>query len=94
MSRRFGGYLLITSPDGPVRERDTVQCCHCGRHVEVEPGSNGQTYLVPDPTQPTGYRTEPGAFCTKCYGPLCLPCDADDHCVPLEERLRRMERGR
>ena len=34
----MGGVLLF-APDGNHIERDTVQCCHCGMHWMIEPGS-------------------------------------------------------
>ena len=32
------GYVQIVG-DGPLVERDTLQCCHCGGHWMVIPGS-------------------------------------------------------
>lgn len=34
-----GGYIRIDEPDGPVFERETLQCVHCMKHWIVEPGS-------------------------------------------------------
>lgn len=93
MSRRQEGYLLIISPDGPVTERDTVQCRHCGGIVEVKPGTWGQVYLVPDDASPTGYREEAGAYCGSCSGPLCLRCEARGGCERGSQHWeRQMER--
>ena len=36
--RRPAGYVTIVG-DGPVIERDTLQCVHCGFHWMVIPGS-------------------------------------------------------
>ena len=33
------GTLIITDWDGCVEEHDTLQCCHCGAHWVVSPGS-------------------------------------------------------
>lgn len=33
------GYSVITYDDGTVIEGDTAQCCHCGCHWVVQPGS-------------------------------------------------------
>ena len=89
---KVGGYLIITSPDAPTVERDTLQCRHCGGHVELKPGTMGQVYLIPDDRYSGRYREESGAFCGTCYGPICLRCERERICVPLEEQLRRMER--
>lgn len=76
--RKLGGYLLISDPDSPaIIERDTVQCRHCQRIVELKPGTMGTVYLVPDGQ---GYREEAGAYCSSCSGPLCLPCEHKGGC--------------
>lgn len=36
------GYVSITDPEGGLIEADTLQCCHCGRHWRVQPGSGKQ----------------------------------------------------
>ncbi len=33
------GYGIISSADAPTQEFDTMQCCHCGMHFHVIPGS-------------------------------------------------------
>jgi hypothetical protein len=38
-ARKPSGYMTITKPDGKVKERDTVQCCHCMYTWMIEPGS-------------------------------------------------------
>jgi hypothetical protein len=86
---KIGGYLLVQG-DGRPLEYDTVRCCHCGTHVSIKPHTHGTVYLIPDDRCPDGYREEMGAYCGKCYGPLCLPCD-NGTCVPLEQRLAREE---
>jgi hypothetical protein len=83
--RPLGGYLVIAGP-GAVQEFDTVQCRHCQRIVQVKPGTWGQTYLVPDGQ---AYREEPGAYCSSCSGPLCLPCERAGGC---EHGSRHWER--
>ncbi len=92
--RKLGGHVRITSPDAPLIERDTVQCRHCQRIIEVKPGSWAQVYLIPDSRSPSGYREEAGAYCRRCWGPLCLPCDDRGDCVPWEAQLDRLERRR
>lgn len=39
-ARRPGGCMIITDPSasGPVHT-DTLQCCHCDTHYQVQPGS-------------------------------------------------------
>lgn len=88
---RVGGHVTIIGPDG-VTERDTLKCVHCQRIVEVKPGSWGQVYLIPDARQATGYREEAGAFCRRCMGPICLPCNTRGKCEHWERGLDRLER--
>lgn len=38
MPARPHGYISIVG-DGPIKEADTLQCCHCGGHWIVRPGS-------------------------------------------------------
>jgi hypothetical protein len=85
--RPLGGYLIITGPDAPAQEYDTVQCRHCQRIVQVKPGTWGQTYLLP--LDSGGYREEAGAYCSSCSGPLCLPCERAGGC---EQGSRHWER--
>ena len=35
------GGIILSGPEGTY-QRDTVQCCHCGMHWIVEPGSGRQ----------------------------------------------------
>lgn len=37
--RQPAGVILISTPDGKVRDMDTVRCAHCGTHWVPEPGS-------------------------------------------------------
>lgn len=37
-ARRADGYEISTGPLGTI-ERDTKQCCHCGGHFQIIPGS-------------------------------------------------------
>lgn len=89
--RKIGGHVTIIGPDWVV-ERDTLKCTHCQRIIEVKPGSMGQVYLIPDLRSPTGFREEAGAFCGKCYAPICLPCDDAGTCEHWEKGLERYER--
>jgi hypothetical protein len=72
-NRRQEGYLVITDPDGPLVEADTVQCRHCQRIVEVKPGTMAQVYVVFDVDGRA--HDVAGAFCGSCFGPICLGCE-------------------
>lgn len=88
--RRQEGYILILGEDGTVTERDSVQCRHCQRIVEVKPGTLGQVYLVPEGDH---YREEAGAYCGSCSGPLCLACEKRGGCERGSQHWeRQMER--
>jgi len=39
MVRRPHGYGILQTPEGRPEEFDTLQCCHCGMHWRVQPGS-------------------------------------------------------
>jgi hypothetical protein len=86
-----GGYGQIVGPG--EREFDTVKCRHCQRIVAVKPGSATTVYLLPrmDGT----WKEEPGAWCTRCMGPICLECHATGRCTPFERKIEEQEaRGR
>jgi hypothetical protein len=38
-TRKAHGYATWSLPDGKQVEKDTLQCCHCGGHFYVTPGS-------------------------------------------------------
>lgn len=38
-TNRPRGWSIVTAPDGQSEECDTDQCCHCGKHWRVRPGS-------------------------------------------------------
>lgn len=38
-ARKPKGYAIWSFPDKAPIERETLQCCHCGRHWIVVPGS-------------------------------------------------------
>jgi hypothetical protein len=78
--RKPDGYLIITGPDGPAVEADTISCAHCQR-VVIMPV---RTTDVPD-----------GGWCMTCARALCGPCADAGVCTPFEKRLARAEsRGR
>ena len=37
--RKARGYVLITDPDRPDEEHETLMCAHCQKHWIVQPGS-------------------------------------------------------
>lgn len=90
---RVAGYGVWADRDnGRVqRELDTVQCCHCQAHIWVKPGSATTVYLLPDLTQPSGWREAPGAGCRLCMKPVCLSCEARGTCTPFERRIEQQE---
>lgn len=90
MEGRPSGYATIVDPASPLVERDTVQCCHCDRHIFVKPGTVGTVYLVFDRLL-WQWREEAGASCWHCMKPVCLRCHDHGRCTPLEQRLRAME---
>jgi hypothetical protein len=68
------GYGIIVDPSlSRPTEFDTVQCKHCGGHVRVKPGTGYTVYLIPTDT-PGVDREEPGCWCGRCSGPICLTC--------------------
>lgn len=73
-----------------VVEADSVQCCHCGRHVLVAPGLSRREGLTDD-----GRATYVMGWCGRCAAPVCQACEARGLCVPFEARLAQAEaRGR
>ena len=47
--RNAHGQMTFSDPgsDKPIAEHDTLQCCHCGGHFQVEPGSgNRRTFCT------------------------------------------------
>ena len=61
-SRTPHGYTVITGPDGPVQEFDTMQCCHCGTHFRVVRGSGTKRGFCMKCMQVT------------CGGQQCMTC--------------------
>lgn len=93
--RRPDGYVTIFDPDARTGliEHDTAQCCHCGGHIAVKPGTASTIYLVSHIT-PAGLivtEEEPGAGCWVCGKPVCLPCHDLGVCRPLERWLDEQE---
>lgn len=73
---RSGGSLIITDPDAPTVEMDTVTCCHCNTIVLVGPRQ--------DPA-------DAGGFCRLCMKHTCGPCADLGTCTPFEAKLEKME---
>jgi len=88
--RKPTGYTVVTDPDAPTVERDTVTCGHCQRVVFVKPGTVATVYLVLDRAT-RRWQEEPGALCRVCMRSICLLCHDDGRCTPWERRLAQME---
>ena len=74
-----------------VAEFDYAQCRHCQAHIAVKPGTASTTYLIPDMAHPSGYREEAGAWCTNCFGPICLRCHDKGVCIPFMRKIDAAE---
>jgi len=81
MLRRPQGQAMITSPDGPTWEADTITCGHCNRVAFVKPG--------PDPG--TGFcRQCMGHVCGPCADlGSCTPFEQQLERVEARARLLR-----
>ncbi len=94
MSRQHGYGAWTDRVTGNVtQEFDTRQCRHCQRHIFVKPGTLSTVYLIPDmrPGMFGKFIEEPGAGCTICGGPVCLPCHDIGTCSPFMEQIARSE---
>jgi hypothetical protein len=56
------GYVAFGDRSGRLRESDTLQCCHCGRHWVVQPGSGRKRGFC----LRCGQVTCGGAECAEC----------------------------
>ncbi len=65
-ARNPHGYSVITEPGGQVKEFDTLQCCPCGGHFQVVPGSGIQRGFCNHCHQVT---------CGKAECNVCLPLE-------------------
>lgn len=86
--RRPQGYLTVSDPERVV-ERDTISCAHCGKIVVVKPRTATTVYLIP--RMNGTWIEEPGAGCSVCMRPVCLPCHDIGVCRPIEKWLEIME---
>ena len=78
--RRPGGTIIITDPDAPTVEIDTVTCCHCQALVPVKPKQDA---------------SDVGGFCRMCFKHTCGRCADLGTCTPFEKKLEQAEaRGR
>ena len=61
-ARKADGYAVLTGPPevvpGGIQEFDTVQCCHCGAHFHVIPGSGRRRGFCLHCMKPTCGRPE------------------------------------
>jgi len=56
-ARKSDGYAVLTSESG-MQEFDTLQCCHCGAHWHVVPGSGRRRGFCMHCMRPTCGRPE------------------------------------
>lgn len=91
--RKVAGYgvWMVTETGTLKREMDTVQCCHCQKHIFVKPGSSLTVYLIPDPLRLGEFTEQPGAWCRNCMAPVCLECHEHGICDPYLRKLERSE---
>lgn len=75
--RRPQGYIIITDPDAPTVEFDTITCAHCNRIVIVKPKEDPASL---------------GGFCGMCTKYICSACNAQGSCTPFERKLEESER--
>jgi hypothetical protein len=90
------GYAQVIDPgsDVLIKERDTIQCGHCGKHISIKPGTGNTVYLYTKIINGIIQTVEEmGAFCRVCMTPVCLTCHDDGRCLPLEKRLQQLEAG-
>jgi hypothetical protein len=86
------GFATIVDPGHATQEYDTVQCAHCQRIIFTKPLTLSTVYLIPTPI-PGHYHEEPGAGCSICHAPVCLPCHDRGTCMPFEQQLDLYEKG-
>ena len=81
--RNAHGYTKTTGPFGEIVNADTLQCCHCGGHVEIVVGSGierGTCWRCRDSNKPgSGF---------VCGRPPCMAA-----CIPFEKKLENIEAG-
>lgn len=92
------GFITIADASGPIVERDSITCGHCGLVVKVKPGTFATTYLIDslhvDPVTRVATiitKEEPGAACRVCMKAVCLKCEKAGFCTPLMKRIEQME---
>lgn len=83
------GYSIVTDPEGPNWERDSITCVHCQRVIFVKPGTGCTVYQFP---QVDGrVLEEMGAWCSKCHKPVCLQCHEIGNCKPWAKVMEELE---
>lgn len=75
---RAQGTIIITDPDAPTVEIDTITCEHCNTIVPFRPGQSADDI---------------GGFCRQCMKPVCGPCADHGLCTPFEKKLLALERS-
>lgn len=74
---RPSGYFIAHDLDGKIEEKDSAQCCHCGMHFPIKPGSGelrGWCYKCTGP------------IC----GPKCVECNPIEKQLDEEEKRARL----
>jgi hypothetical protein len=61
-ARNAAGYVIKSGGDGRDIEHDTQQCCHCGKHFILQPGSGTIRGFCR------------GCMGMTCGNPACIPC--------------------
>lgn len=74
--RGASGYAMMAGPNGPLWERDTYTCAHCGNVRYIKPLARAN---------------ETPGRCFSCDKLICVECLRIPRCLPFEEQLKRME---
>jgi len=72
------GNAIIIMPGDKDKERDTFQCCHCGRHTRMKVTTASLSSLNEN-------------YCRLCDQPHCGKGDCFV-CIPFEKKMEAYER--
>jgi hypothetical protein len=73
---REGGYAVISTPEGGLREFSSFTCAHCQRIVLLQARASA---------------AESGGWCGVEGKPICGPCASDGTCRPWEKQFEKIE---
>jgi len=79
--RKVQGYAIITDPNAPTVEFDTITCCHCNIVVRV--------YPAPAPMVGGFCRMCMKYTCDACAGKGCTPFEKKLEAIESHERFLR-----